>query len=121
MASKPLRPCQHPGCTEFVRGGYCAKHRHDRRSPESREWKKWYSLTIWTDDLRPSQLLREPFCRECARCGKRTWATVADHIVPFEGDWARFIDPTNHQSLCASCHGRKTARETHAKTRDDRR
>ena len=57
------------------------------------------------------QLLREPFCRECARRGVRTWATVVDHVVPHRGDWQLFIDPANHQSLCERCHNRKTARE----------
>ena len=47
-----------------------------------------YNLPIWTDKLRPAQLLREPFCRECARQGIRTRATVVDHIRPHRGDWA---------------------------------
>ena len=93
MASKPLRPCLHPGCTALVRGGYCAQHqpkRAEHRSAESLAWRRWYSLPVWTDDLRPAQLLREPFCRECARCGLRVRATDVDHIVPFEGDWQKF-------------------------------
>lgn len=57
------------------------------------------------------RLLREPFCRECARRGVRTWATVVDHVEPHRGDWQLFIDPANHQSLCERCHNRKTARE----------
>lgn len=77
----------------------------------SAEYHSWYSLTLWTDDLRPAQLLREPFCRECARRGVRTWATVVDHVEPHRGDWQLFIDPANHQSLCERCHNRKTARE----------
>ena len=35
----------------------------------------------------------------------------AKDIVPHRGDWGKFIDPTNHQSLCKTCHDRKTARE----------
>ena len=38
-------------------------------------------------------------------------ATVVDHIVAHKGDHARFWDPANHQPLCASCHGRKSATE----------
>ena len=77
----------------------------------SAQWHGWYSLPVWTGDLRPNQLMREPWCRECARRGIRTRATVVDHIVPHRGDWAKFIDPANHQSLCKICHDRKTARE----------
>lgn len=124
MASKPLRPCLHPGCTALVRGGYCEQHqpkRVERRSAESRAWRRWYSLPVWTDDLRPAQLLREPWCRECARRGLRVRATDVDHVVPFEGDWKLFTDPTNLQSLCHSCHGRKTAAESRAKARGKHR
>lgn len=111
MARKPLRPCKHPGCAELTRDGWCAKHKpkHQRRS--SAEYHGWYLLPIWTDDLRPAQLLREPFCRECAERGIRTRATVVDHVRPFRGDWALFVDPANHQSLCKHHHDQKTAGE----------
>ena len=124
MASKPLRPCLHPGCTALVRSGYCERHqppRVERRSEDSRRWRRWYSLPVWTADLRPEQLAREPFCRECAAHGLRVYATDVDHVVPHDGDWSKFIDPENLQSLCHSCHGRKTAAESRAKARTKRR
>ena len=112
MALKPLRPCRHPGCRELTRDGYCPKHKPKRTARRaSAEWHGWYSLRVWTDDLRPAQLLREPWCRECAKRGVRTRATVVDHVRPHKGDWQMFIDPANHQSLCEHCHNRKTARE----------
>lgn len=120
MALKPLRPCRHPGCRELTRDGYCPKHKPKRAARRaSAEWHGWYSLSIWTDDLRPAQLLREPWCRECARRGVRTRATVVDHIKPHKGDWALFIDPANHQSLCDHCHNRKTAREMAEERREN--
>lgn len=112
MASKPLRPCQHPGCAVLTRNGWCLAHKPKpagRR--ESAAWHSWYNLPIWTDDLRPAQLLREPFCRECARRGLRVRATDVDHVQDHKGNWALFIDPANHQSLCHSCHSQKTMRE----------
>lgn len=111
MALKPLRPCRHPGCRELTREGYCPAHK-PKQAPrrESAEWHGWYSLPIWTDDLRPTQLLREPFCRECARRGLRTRATDVDHVVDHKGVWLRFIDQSNLESLCHSCHSRKTMR-----------
>lgn len=112
MANKPLRPCRHPGCPALTRDRWCPAHK-PKQAPrrESAAWHHWYSLTIWTDELRPNQLLREPFCRECARRGIRTWATVVDHVKPFRGNWTLFLDPANHQSLCKHCHDQKTARE----------
>jgi len=112
VALKPLRPCRHPGCPELTREGYCPKHKLKpaaRRA--SAEYHAWYGLDIWTDDLRSAQLLREPFCRECAKHGERVRATVVDHVKPHSGDWALFVDPANHQSLCKHHHDQKTARE----------
>lgn len=112
MAQKPLRPCRHPGCPALTRDGYCPKHKPAKASRRvSAQWHGWYSLPIWTEDLRPAQLLREPFCRECAKRGIRTRATVVDHVKPFRGDWELFVDPANHQSLCKHHHDQKTAQE----------
>lgn len=111
MASKPLRPCRHPGCAQLTREGWCPGHKPKHKRRASAAYHGWYLLPIWTDDLRPAQLLREPFCRECARRGIRTRATVVDHVQPFRGDWDLFIDPENHQSLCKHDHDKKTARE----------
>ena len=121
MALKPLRPCRHPGCTALTREGYCPAHKPKKTARRtSAEYHSWYSLPIWTDDLRPAQLLREPFCRECARRGIRTRATVVDHVQPHRGDWGLFIDPRNHQSLCEHCHNRKTAQEMAQERRKNR-
>lgn len=111
MAQRPLRPCKHAGCGVLTREGWCPKHKPKHRRRVSAEYHGWYNLPIWTDRLRPDQLLAEPFCRECARRGWRTRATVVDHIRPHRGDWALFTDTTNLQSLCKSCHDRKTAYE----------
>lgn len=114
MALKPLRPCAHAGCREVTRDTWCPRHkpqRKERRSAESVDWHRWYKLPIFAKTLRPQQLLREPFCRECARFGLRVPATDVDHIIPHRGDWSLFTDPDNLQSLCHSCHSRKTALE----------
>lgn len=120
MAMKPLRPCRHPGCVALTRDGWCPAHKPKSapRSRESSAWRGWYSLKIWTDDLRQGQLFREPLCRECARYGIRTTATDVDHIRDHKGDWALFTDRENLQSLCHSCHSRKTAKEMRGKRRN---
>ena len=123
MAMKPLRPCRHPGCGVLVPGGYCAAHqppKKDRRSAEAQTWRWMYGTEDWKR-LRGDQLLREPFCRECARRGVRRRATDVDHIRDHKGDWAVFTDPENLESLCHSCHSRKTARELWQNRREKRR
>ena len=112
MALKPLRPCRHPGCHMLTRDGYCPAHKPKQaQRRESAEWHWMYFTPEWTDMLRPNQLLLEPFCRECARRGLRTPATRVDHKDPHRGDWAKFTDPSNLQSLCERHHNQKTALE----------
>lgn len=117
MADRPLRPCRHAGCSELTRDGWCPKHKPRHRRRVSEDYHAWYTLPVWTRRLRPQQLVREPFCRVCARVypagdpRSRTRATVVDHIVPHRGDWSLFVDPSNLQSLCKHHHDQKTARE----------
>ena len=110
MATKPLRPCRYPGCYRLVPGGYCDEHRPKERprSQEAQAWRWMYQTPEW-QALRSEQLLREPWCRECAKHGVRTRATDVDHIVDHKGRWDVFTDAGNLQSLCHSCHSRKTA------------
>lgn len=109
MATKPLKPCRCPGCGALTRDGWCPAHKPKHASRrESAAWHNWYGLPVWTRQLRPAQLLREPFCRECARLGLRVRATDVDHIRDHKGDWALFVDENNLESLCHSCHSRKT-------------
>lgn len=112
MAQKPLRPCRKPGCRNLTRDGWCPEHK-PVKAPKRRsaEWHWMYLTKAWTEDLRPTQLLLEPFCRECAKRGLRVSATRVDHVRPHLGDWERFTDRGNLQSLCESCHNRKTAQE----------
>ena len=120
MASRALKPCRHPGCPELTRDGFCPRHMPAPRvsvRKRSSEWHSWYSKPIWTKRLRPDQLAREPFCRVCAAQGIRTRATVVDHVQPFRGSWALFVDPSNHQSLCKFHHDQKTMREQAAERR----
>lgn len=114
MGNKPLRPCRRPGCCVLVVGGYCPEHQPKKieyRSDPAKQWHKLYKLDIWTKKLRPEQLAKEPWCRECSAIGLRVKAEEVDHIVPHRGDMALFTNPSNLQSLCHSCHSRKTMRE----------
>ena len=125
MAMKPLRPCRKPGCRTLVSAGYCEQHQPKRsnndRSEEAQSWHWFYSTPEWKGDLRPMQLLREPFCEECAKRGIRVRATDVDHRKDHKGDWQKFIDKTNLRSLCHSCHSRKTAQDLWQKRKENQR
>lgn len=121
MPLKPMRPCAAPGCGTLTRGKYCESHRTVVSAGKIRKassaWHWMYGTELWRRCLRPGQLMREPFCRECARLGLRTKATVVDHVIPHEGDWRLFCDEGNLQSLCKSHHDAKTMRELLQKRR----
>lgn len=54
---------------------------------------------------------QHPLCAACERRGVLASATDVDHITPHKGDYMLFWDRANWQSLCHSCHARKTAQE----------
>lgn len=53
------------------------------------------------------QLQRNRSAGNVPKLGRRTYATVVDHIKPHRGDWGLFTDENNLQSLCEHHHGRK--------------
>lgn len=79
------------------------KEPDDRPSPSARgyDWR-WQKL-------RRMQLNAEPLCRACAAAGLTVPATDVDHIIAKAKGGGDGFD--NLQSLCASCHSRKTALE----------
>lgn len=97
----PTRPPVHRPHGQRTREQYARDYDKYRGSSASRgydhQWRK----------IREEHLSREPMCRHCVQQGKFVPATVCDHIVPFKGDSVLFADPSNLQSLCASCHAKK--------------
>lgn len=109
MGKAPLKPCKHPGCREYaVQNGYCEKHKSDRYSffekkrisPSKLGYdRKWNAA-------RKEFLKANPLCKICGKP-----ATEVDHIIPHKGNMILFWDRGNWQSLCHSCHSKKTIRE----------
>lgn len=64
--------------------------------------------TAW-QKLRLMQLNRCPVCEECQANGRTTPGHHVDHIVPLSAGGQHEL--SNLQTLCASCHSRKTNRE----------
>jgi 5-methylcytosine-specific restriction protein A len=83
----------------------------DERSWASRQIaaRQWYASRTWLA-LRTLVMVRDAYM--CRACGVSTGQSAhIDHIVPHSGDWERFTDEANLQTLCASCHSAKTVRE----------
>ena len=93
MPMKPKKPCRHPGCPKLTDGLYCeeheALHRGDRASSSKRGYNRQWQKA------RARYLKAHPLCVQCLKEGQAVTATVVDH-------W---------QSLCKSCHDKKTWNE----------
>jgi len=70
----------------------------------------WYQLDIW-QRTRQVVLSQEPLCRTCTAYGRLSPTYAIDHITPHRGNWSLFIDRSNLQGLCQSCHNRKSQSE----------
>jgi 5-methylcytosine-specific restriction protein A len=77
-------------------------------SHDSRSHDPYYQTKEWKA-LRLQLLNSEPLCAECAKQGRVTPATVADHIIPREQGGSDLL--SNLQGLCSSCHNKKSAKE----------
>lgn len=62
-------------------------------------------------NARNAYVVRHPLCVLCRAKGVAVAASVVDHIVPHNGDdWLLWCQD-NWQSLCSTCHQRKTNRQ----------
>jgi 5-methylcytosine-specific restriction enzyme A len=108
MPTRARRPCPWASCPNLTDGGWCTEHAklyEKRRGSSSQRgyddrWRKY----------RAAFLARHPWCLECLRQGRRTLATVVDHVQPHRGNDALMWNPSNHASMCARCHNRKTVK-----------
>jgi 5-methylcytosine-specific restriction enzyme A len=83
------------------------KPRGDFRKPAHKRGydKRWKRL-------RDDYIADYPLCEHCERKGLTTIAREVDHIIEFEGlDDQKRLDRDNLQSLCRSCHAKKTAKD----------
>ena len=92
--------CAEDGCPEQVKGGYCAEHQRERRSPSSRvtstaAWKRVRRQVLERDN------------HTCVYCGRP--AKTVDHITAVVNGGAK-LDPENCVAACGSCNYSKGAK-----------
>jgi len=104
-------PCSHPGCPVLLGRGQARCATHERAAQAFRRQndtsQALYNTSKWRA-FSKAWLAGHPLCAECARAGRVTAATDCDHVEPHRGDLTKFWGGP-FQSLCASCHSRKTA------------
>ena len=116
MPKRPLKPCAYKGCPNLVspKKRYCKEHKnlldkkYSRTKRDLKTHKEVYNTRRWRK-VRELALKRDSgLCQMCLKGGRITKADVVDHIVEIKDGGAAY-DLDNLQSLCQSCHNKKTA------------
>jgi 5-methylcytosine-specific restriction enzyme A len=83
---------------------YLPRPKRNRPAQQGRRYQdSRYNGRTWRA-ARTAFLKSNPLCEVCNRA-----AEVVDHSVPVRIDPSLFYEPQNWQSLCHSCHNRKSA------------
>jgi 5-methylcytosine-specific restriction protein A len=115
MANASKHPCAQPFCKVLLPKGVSRCEKHQQQGTQHYEQQRESSTARgynhkWRK-LRNVHLLNNPLCVEHLKQGQFVQATDVDHIIAHKGDLTLFYDENNLQSLCHSCHSRKTALE----------
>jgi 5-methylcytosine-specific restriction endonuclease McrA len=107
---RPLQACTEPGCPARVLRGRCEAHTLAPRQEHARDnvaVRRWYRTARWIR-LRRAVLVDAAY--QCQGCQAVQVALEVDHIRRHGGDPVLFWDRSNLQTLCSTCHTKKTNR-----------
>ena len=110
MSIKSSKPCTYPGCAHFATsGGRCEIHqrefkkKYDINRDSTQEWRKWIHSTRYRKAIGEFKK-SHPLCERCLKEGKITPVYIIHHKIPHEGDYERFWDVDNWESICTYHH-----------------
>lgn len=117
MPPQAKRPCRHRGCATVTNdvGGYCEMHRQQHAGdgwrnyqPGKTRQERGYGRP-W--EIKRARIMKRDkyLCQNCRRDGIATKASSVDHIIPKAHGGTD--DDFNLESLCWTCHSKKTATE----------
>ena len=75
----------------------------EQRSPEAQSYHRWYKQALW-QKIRKAQLNKAPLCERHLKRNEIVPANTVNHKEPHKGEWTKFADSDNLESVCASCH-----------------
>lgn len=114
MANRAKSICRHPSCSVLIDcAGLCETHTRlmQKQVDSKRGSAHQRGYTSRWQKARETYLQRNPLCKSHEAKGVIVEATIVDHIIPHKGDQKLFWDTSNWQSLCKTCHDKKTASE----------
>lgn len=97
MKPETYKPIRRRQARRVRDSNYDAGRPSAARRGYDRRWRK----------VRKKKLALDPLCEHCKLRGRTTPATDVDHVVPLNRGGAGYA-MSNLQSLCRSCHNRKT-------------
>lgn len=86
------------------------------KSKRDKTTDRFYTSKAWRT-LRKWHLSNNPYCAECERNNINTLAQMVDHIEPIEQGGEK-LNEDNLQSMCNSCHAKKSAKERWSKNKE---
>lgn len=110
--------CRAFPCSSFAAAGSAFCHEH-KRPPAPKVTDSFYLSVRWRR-FRNWYIGKHPLCARCWLAGCPVTATVVDHVVELK-DGGAALDEANVQSLCASCHNKKTAEERAKRAKNHRK
>ena len=100
--------CSHPRCSAIVRTKYCDEHKHIQsdvlRDTRGTTSEQGYGTT-W-QKVRKIHLFKNPLCEVCKQQGIVKPANEVHHKNALRNGGTNEVD--NLQSLCKSCHSKRT-------------
>lgn len=119
MTSKPLRPCNHPGCSALSKFSYCDAHKPNKaentrfydKFKRNKAHDNFYHSVSWKKCREYIRIRDLGLCKCCLEDKRITIGTIVDHIIPLKVSWDKRLDENNLQLLCTSCHNIKTAED----------
>ena len=81
------------------------------RSNRTEDNSKFYKSRAW-QKIGLRHRMEEPLCRQCKKMGIDTPGQLTDHIKPISEGGSK-TDRNNLQTLCNTCHNRKSGSEGH--------
>lgn len=117
MPPRAKRPCRHRGCAAVTNdiSGYCENHQQQHAGDG---WRNYQPGKTRQDrgygrpwEIKRARIMKRDkyLCQNCRRDGIATKASSVDHIIPKAHGGTD--DDFNLESLCWSCHRKKTATE----------
>lgn len=104
LKAMPPRLATLPAAIGAAMEGGEVRHTPNRDKLYGRRWRK----------ARAAFLALNRYCALCRAKGRRSRASVVDHIEPHRGDPVKFWDENNWQPLCDRCHNSDKQRRERA-------